>query len=155
MHRPARAECRNGIRVMMMGSSTAAHIPQIVSRDSPRVFTLAEAQAIFPLVRRITARSHEELEPVKRQLENVLPTDPRIRGIEREYERVVKRWVAKMERLGVVVKGLWLVDFDTGDGYLCWKYPDLRLSHYHDYTSGFSGRRPLEEVIEELDPDWA
>ena len=67
----------------------------------------------------------------------------------------MRRWVAKMERLGLVIKGLWLVDFDTGDGYLCWKFPELKLGHYHTYQEGFSGRRPLREVIEEFDPDWA
>jgi hypothetical protein len=95
------------------------------------------------------------LEPIKRRLENMLATDPRMVVVEKEYEAVVKRWVRKMERLGLVVQGLWLVDFDTGEGYLCWKYPELRIGHFHDYTSGFSGRRPLGEIIEELDPDWA
>ena len=132
-----------------------SHIPQIVSRDEPRVFTLAEAQALFPLVRRITYAAHTELEPVRRKLEGMLPTHPEIKRVEREYEAVVKRWVAKMERLGLVAKGLWLVDFATGDGYLCWMFPELKLAHYHDYAEGFAGRRPLAEVIEEIDPDWA
>jgi len=67
----------------------------------------------------------------------------------------VKRWMAKMNRLGLVVKGLWLVDFDTGDGYLCWKFPELRIGYFHAYHEGFTQRRPLHDVIEELDPDWA
>lgn len=132
-----------------------ANIHQIVARDDPRIFTLAEAEELFPLVRRITQAAHAELDPVRRSLEAMLPTNPQLHAIEKEYEAVVKRWVAKMERLGLVVKGLWLVDFDTGDGYLCWKYPELKLGHYHNYHEGFGGRRPLAEVIEELDPDWA
>lgn len=132
-----------------------AKIHQIVARDDPRIFTLSEAEELFPLVRRITQAAHTELEPVRRNLEAMLPTNPQIRSVEREYEAIVKRWVAKMERLGLVVKGLWLVDFDTGDGYLCWKFPELKLAHYHNYHEGFGGRRPLQEVIEELDPDWA
>lgn len=138
-----------------MTAASVLNLPQIGSTDEPRIFTLVEARDLFPLVRKITAQSHAELEPVKRRLENMLSTDPRIKSVEREYESVVKRWVSKMERLGLVVKGLWLVDFDTGDGYLCWKFPELKLGHYHDYSSGFSGRRPLQEVIDELDPDWA
>ena len=132
-----------------------ANIHQIVARDDPRIFTLAEAEALFPLVRKITQAAHAELDPVRRSLEAMLPTNPQLHAVEKEYEAVVKRWVAKMERLGLVVKGLWLVDFDTGDGYLCWKYPELKLGHYHNYHEGFGGRRPLAEVIEELDPDWA
>lgn len=132
-----------------------AKIHQIVARDDPRIFTLAEAEELFPLVRRITQAAHAELDPVRRTLEAMLPTNPKLHAVEKEYEAVVKCWVAKMERLGLVVKGLWLVDFDTGDGYLCWKYPELKLGHYHNYHEGFGGRRPLPEVIEELDPDWA
>lgn len=132
-----------------------AIVLQISRRGDPRVFTLAEAEALFPLVRRITAHAWQELDPVRRQLEQVVPTHPQMREIERHYEAIVRRWVGKMERLGLVVKGLWLVDFDTGDGYLCWKYPELKICHYHGYHEGYSGRRPLREVVEELDPDWA
>jgi hypothetical protein len=130
-------------------------IPQIVPCDDPRVFSLAEAQALFPLVRHITEAAYRELEPVRRKLETMVPANPRMQEVERQYETIVKAWVGKMERLGLVVKGLWLVDFDTGDGYLCWKFPELRLGHYHGYHEGFAGRRPLREVVEEYEPDWA
>lgn len=135
--------------------SRGSSIFQIVAPNDPRIFTLAEALDLFPLVRSITQAAHAELEPVRRRLESMVPTNPMIREVERRYETIVKRWVAKMERLGLVVKGLWLVDFDTGDGYLCWKFPELRIGHYHAYHEGYSGRRPLDEVIQEFDPDWA
>jgi len=136
-------------------TASVLQLPQICSGEEARIVTLSEARELFPLVRRITEQAHSELLPVKRQLDNMLSTDPRISSVEKRYEEVVKRWVSKMERLGLVVKGLWLVDFDTGDGYLCWKYPEIELGYYHDYNSGFAGRRPLDVVIEELDPDWA
>lgn len=128
---------------------------QIGACDEPRVFSLSEAEELFPMVRNLTQTAYEELQPVRRKLEAMLPTNPQLVRIEQEYEIVVKRWVGKMERLGLVVKGLWLVDFDTGDGYLCWKFPELKLGHYHSYHEAFTGRRPLGEVIEEFDPDWA
>lgn len=130
-------------------------IHQLASCDDPRVFTLAEAEALFPLVRKITQAAHQELEPVRRTLEAMVPTNPMIQDVERQYEAIVKRWVGKMERLGLVVKGLWLVDFDTGDGYLCWKFPELRIGFYHSYHEGYSSRIPLRQVVEEFDPDWA
>mgnify|MGYP003508003196 FL=1 len=136
-------------------TNNSSNIFQIVARDEPRIFTLAEAQALFPLVRSITQATHAELEPGRLKLEAMVPTNPLIHEVEKQYEAIVRRWVAKMERLGLVIKGLWLVDFDTGDGYLCWKFPELKLGHYHTYQEGFSGRRPLREVIEEFDPDWA
>jgi len=133
----------------------SAAIVQISVRDDPRVFTLAEAEALFPLVWRITQAAHTELEPYRHALDTLAPMSPQIKAVEQGYEAIVRRWVGKMERLGLVVKGLWLVDFDTGDGYLCWKFPELRIGHYHGYDEGLSGRRRLREVVEELDPDWA
>lgn len=128
---------------------------QIVTCDEPRVFTLSEAWELFPLVRRLTQEAYDELRPVRQKLESMLPTDPLIARVEADYERIVKRWVGKMERLGLVIKGLWLVDFDTGEGYLCWKFPELKLGYYHGYQEGFAARRPIREVVEEFDPDWA
>ena len=130
-------------------------VVQIGSPDSPRYFTLKEANDTLPLVKRITEKSYDDLQVVRRKLENLLPSDPRVVRVEEQYEQIVKRWISKMERLGLVVKGLWLIDFDTGDGYLCWKYPELTISCYHGYTGGFAARQSIEEVIEEMRPDWA
>ena len=130
-------------------------IHQIVTREETRVFTLAEAEELFPLVRAITESAWRELEPVRRKLEAMAPVNPQIHEVERQYESIVKRWMSKMTRLGLMVKGLWLVDFDTGDGYLCWKFPELKIGQYHGYHEGYTLRRPLRDVIEELDPDWA
>lgn len=120
-----------------------------------RFFNLAEAQELFPLVKRITDKHYKKLLPVQSKIEKMLSNDPRRSMVEQEYEAIVMQWKQKVERLGLVTKGLWLVDFDVGDGYLCWKYPELEIAYFHDYDAGFSGRRRLSEVIEELDPDWA
>lgn len=132
-----------------------ADIIQISARNAPRAFTLAEAQALFPVVWKLTQAAHRELEPVRQQLAAMVPANPQIREVESRYEAIVRRWVGKMERLGLVVKGLWLVDFDTGDGYLCWRFPELKIGHYHGYHEGYDVRRPLGQIVEEFDPDWA
>jgi hypothetical protein len=134
---------------------TNAAIVQISVHDDPRVFTLAEAEELFPIVWRITRMAHDELEPCRRSLDTIAPMSPQLKLVEQRYEAIVRRWVGKMVRLGLVVKGLWLVDFDTGDGYLCWKFPELRIGHYHGHGEGFAGRRRLRDVLEEFDPDWA
>ena len=45
--------------------------------------------------------------------------------------------------MGLEVKGLWLVDFDNGEGYYCWKYPESVVCHYHGYEDGFAGRMKI------------
>ena len=35
------------------------------------------------------------------------------------------------------------VDWDSGDGYYCWRYPEASLSFYHSYEDGFKGRVPI------------
>jgi len=42
------------------------------------------------------------------------------------------------------VKGLWLVDFDSGDGYWCWSYPEEDLRHWHSYEGGYGERVTVE-----------
>lgn len=150
-----RSSGRQGWRGCRTRAGSFSAIHQIVAREETRVFTLAEAEELFPLVRTVTEAAWRELEPVRRKLEAMAPVNPQIHEIERQYEAIVKRWMAKMTRLGLVVKGLWLVDFDTGDGYLCWKFPELKIGQYHAYHEGHTTRRPLREVIEEIDPDWA
>ena len=67
-------------------------------------------------------------------------------GIETDEARhqVVEEWARQIVALGAEIKGLWLVDFDSGAGYYCWKYPEPSLGHFHGYEEGFSGRVPLQ-----------
>ena len=55
----------------------------------------------------------------------------------------MRDWAEEMQSLGIEVKGIWLVDFDSGAGYYCWKYPEPALNHFHGYEEGFAGRLPL------------
>jgi hypothetical protein len=43
-------------------------------------------------------------------------------------------------QLGCLPKGIWLVDFDNGEGYYCWRYGDDQIEYFHGYSDGFSGR---------------
>lgn len=131
------------------------NVIQIGRPDRPRCFTLSEAQEILQTIKPITTRACQELEEIKSRLHKLLPSDPRLSSVEEEYEAIVRKWISKMSRLGVLVRGLWLVDFDSGDGYFCWKYPELTIAHYHSYDGGFVERMPIAEVIDEIHPDWA
>ena len=34
---------------------------------------------------------------------------------------------------------MFLVDFDNGEGYYCWKWPEREVDHFHGYEEGFAG----------------
>lgn len=55
-------------------------------------------------------------------------------------QEALSAWVREMEALGVEVKGPWLVDFDCGSGYYCWRWPEAELAYFHGYDEGFEGR---------------
>jgi hypothetical protein len=55
-----------------------------------------------------------------------------------------ERAVEEAERLGAEVKGVWLVDFDNGSGYYCWRWPEEKLEYFHAYEDGFAGRTRIQ-----------
>jgi hypothetical protein len=69
-----------------------------------------------------------------------LPPERTAEEAQGEVDRVVTEWARALMERGLEVKGLWLVDFDNGSGYYCWRYPEDGLHFYHSYEEGFSGR---------------
>ena len=61
-----------------------------------------------------------------------------------EVDAVVQAWAQGLMARGLEIKGLWLVDFDNGSGYYCWRYPEERLGFYHSYEEGFGGRMRIQ-----------
>jgi len=95
-------------------------------------------------VRERTGRAHAEVERLLEQRE-ALPRESPDRGrIDEQVQQLVSAWARSMEALGLEVKGLWLVDFDNGSGYYCWKWPEERLEHFHGYDDGFEGRLRIQ-----------
>ena len=95
-----------------------------------RIFSYEQAAALLPEVQRRTQEAVDRLEEM-------------ISAENEAYERVVTDWASSILDLGVEVKGLWLVDFDSGGGYYCWKYPEPALQFFHGYDEGFPGRVKL------------
>jgi hypothetical protein len=130
-------------------------VAQIFPLDESRVFTLSEARALIPLIVKITTAAHKKLEPLRSQLETVISTDnDSARSVETAYRKVVQDWINKLQRLGVTASNLWVVHFDTGDGHLCWRFPELHIAYFHLYKDCEKGRRSVEEYVELFQPDW-
>jgi hypothetical protein len=103
-------------------------------------FDLAEARALLPIIRRITKEFSQAVESRMAQIEAMDPTSPKISVMEEQINELIHQWHAKIRKLGAEPKGLWLVDFDSGIGYFCWKYPEPELNHWHSYEDGFAKR---------------
>lgn len=111
------------------------------------VLSFQQASQLLTLVYKITAESDhtlQELTSKLNRLSNQIRTQE-IADLEDQIQRLISKWESKILKLGLEPKGIWLVDFDAGDGYYCWKYPELELKFWHGYKDGFSGRRPISE----------
>lgn len=96
-----------------------------------KIFTYEQAAELLPEVQRLTELAVERVDALAED------------SVE-EYQLVVQRWAEAMITLGIEVKGLWLIDFDSGSGYYCWQHPEPSLQHFHGYEEGFGARVMLQ-----------
>ena len=130
----------------------------------PRLFTIAEARGLLPTLRPMMKRIFECLEILRSKSETVIRNE----GIKPESPDLLKRLqkdksvrdaMAQLEALveeingmGCVCKGVeeGLIDFPCMLGgeavFLCWRYGEDNVSHWHGIRDGFAGRKPLLEV---------
>jgi hypothetical protein len=100
---------------------------------SKKIFSYEDASALLPEVQRLTAVA----------LRSVDSLDEATAGGD-DYQAIVQEWADGVMGLGIEVKGLWLIDFDNGSGYYCWKHPEESLQYFHGYEEGFGGRVKLQ-----------
>ena len=116
-------------------------IPDVVDISRQGTFLQSDVEGLLPIVIRVTLRYCTVVDGLISRLE-ALNSDQvdRIKEIETEINTHIQNWHIKIRKLGGIPKGLWLVDFDAGDGYFCWKYPEAQLRYWHGYNEGFSNR---------------
>ena len=116
-----------GSREEVRGKSQARGYSALVPK---RIYTYEEAVAMLPDVQRITSEAVARVEE--------LGEDDAA-----EAQAILDQWARTIMDMGIEVKGLWLIDFDSGSGYYCWKYPETSLQFFHGYEEGFGGRVAL------------
>ena len=79
-----------------------------------KIFSYEDACALLPEVQRLTGVAVEQVEQIEE-------AEPEV------YQQIVADWAESVMALGIEVKGLWLVDFDSGGGYYCWRHPEPAL----------------------------
>ncbi len=123
-----------------------------------RYFTLDEANALLPTLRPMVAAlldarqrivdAQPELWPV---LEKAVGNGGSAKAtlVLTDFE-IVDKNVKAITALGLEMKDInsGLIDFlaerDGREVYLCWRYNEPRVAHWHDLEAGFAGRKPLE-----------
>ena len=120
---------------------------------NPKIFTFEEAQALIEEVREKTVFANERLVELRTQVESLQAGSKRAKKLNEWVNTVINQWAQEIMELGAQPKGLWTVDFDSGDGYYyCWALNEPNLAYFHLYEEGFAGRKPLSKNEEEAPP---
>ena len=122
-----------------------------------RYYTLDEANAALIVVRPLVAAmlaARQRIVDAQPELWPVLEKaagnggSPLATAVLADFEKV-QHSVKTLEQMGVELKDMntGLLDFlakrDGRDIYLCWRYNEPNVAHWHDLEAGFAGRQPL------------
>ncbi len=116
----------------------------IVEIGSRRTLTKEQAQELLPLGYKLTEKAHAQVKNLMSHME-AMKNIPQVRlqEMENEIQAHIESWQNKIQKLGAHPKGYWLVDFDNGAGYFCWKFPEKEIKYSHGYQEGFTGRKEM------------
>ena len=113
---------------------------EVIKINQPTQFSLDEAKEILPAVKKITKKAVDRFLVLEEKLQHFQNDPEKWKEVEQEIAEVLNLWSNKIMRLGCLPKGIWLVDFDSGRGYYCWRYGDDNILYFHGYQDGFAGR---------------
>jgi hypothetical protein len=116
----------------------------MTTSETRAIFSLNQAREMLPQIKHLTADAVRQAESLAVQLHGLADDDPEHVSLTAALKAVVDGWAGEVQSLGLEAKGLWLVDFDNGEGYYCWCYPEETVAHYHGYDDGFKGRMRIQ-----------
>lgn len=130
-----------------------------------RYFSVEEANRLVPLL----ARTFEHVRPwVQRaqELADLLGSpgtadDAHLDTLREERDALLERIrgeLLQLQEMGLEIKGAdGLVDFRAHRGeevvYLCWRFGEPAVTHWHELQDGFAGRRPIDSP-DEFEPTY-
>jgi hypothetical protein len=137
---------------------------------TPPVFTLEAANALLPTLRALVEAQMNRRTGIQERLEKLsklIGTAPSslevdtndsaaVRDLKQDLVACVDRYQSawkEVEATGAVLKDprTGLLDFygevDGRRVWLCWKYGEDAVTHYHGLHEGFAGRKPIEPTL--------
>ena len=115
---------------------------EVFEFNQKKFFSLEDARDLLPLVRRVTTHAQKQVQNLTTQI-NLVQGKSKKAALEARIHAYFDAWKVKMQKLGCDPKGMWLVDFDKGDGYYCWHYPEGDIKYHHGYLDGYRGRTKI------------
>ena len=132
-----------------------------------KTYTLAEANAMLPLLRAIL-RDVTALAVELRDRYEILNRLQKTEGMDKAHKEEVQQLIEEFERgqdrmheyefelekLNVELKDYYtgLIDFrhmkDGREVYLCWKLGEDAVTHWHELSDGFSGRQKIDNCCD-------
>ncbi|AAN47976.2 DUF2203 domain-containing protein [Leptospira interrogans] len=110
-----------------------------------KLWTYQEARKILPIVKEITEKYYSYVSELAVQLRDKILPENEMENKEEEIRKLILEWSSKIQEFGIEVKGLWLIDFDNGNGYYCWHLGEEDLLYEHGYEEGFAGRKQIDK----------
>ncbi len=119
----------------------------VIELKRGKVFSREEANELLPIILRITEKTMAQV----RRWQSLMSSSRESENgaydlLMARKQQAVDEWESKLEKLGATPKGLWMADFDNGQGYFCWKYPEKEIQFEHGYRDGFSKRKELSPL---------
>lgn len=114
-------------------------------------FSFEEVTHLLPTIQHLTAQCRAKVEPLFLQIELLSIREIALaQTIEAKINQHLLEWHRKVARVGGQPKALWTIEFDCGDGFYGWSFPDHCLSSFRKYDSDFSQRRSLDQRIHRM-----
>lgn len=129
------------------------------SKETPRSFTVADANKALPYVRRIVAdvvNAYKKATGLEAQVGD-LPSGKARTAMQNELHATIDRLEElnkELRLVGVELKdpSTGLIDFPGSNKgqpvYLCWKLGEESVAHFHETDTGFAGRQPIAKLDE-------
>lgn len=121
-----------------------------------RYFSVEEANRLVPLL----TRTFERLRPWVERAQQLADTlgapesarDVHLDTLREERDALLERIrgeLLQLQEMGLEIKGAdGLVDFRAHRGddpvFLCWRFGEPAVTHWHELQEGFAGRRPID-----------
>ncbi|MCY1018864.1 DUF2203 domain-containing protein [Pyxidicoccus sp. MSG2] len=121
-----------------------------------RYFSVEEANRLVPLLSRTFERVRPWVERAQ-QLADTLGSSESTRDVHQDTLREerdallerIRGELLQLTEMGLEIKGAdGLVDFRAHRGddpvFLCWRFGEPAVTHWHELQDGFAGRRPID-----------